>query len=478
MKKASERLSHPYLARLILWMIVLNAIVAALRFLPEVQMTWENSVCHALMEVCGALIASGVAFCFWVQYRVSTKHQMLLACIAFSGLTFGQLVHALTAVAASGGWDYAGDIGHQFYGIWRFAAGLLLVAAARNYAKDSKSQCRRQGLRLLWGTQAVFVFIGGVVVLIGQARLNPHTVMSSSELSWLGFISRMASSSALIHAFDALAMMAGLAAFAWRYMEEEDAFSDSIVRCLALALTGMVAGVLSKSEYDMSWWVSHVFAVFALLVLLIELAREFGASYADAQTRVEHLEAVHRISSQLGNTLDLRVVLLVLVSDIADLLQARYAAVMMVDDTGETLRTVATHGLPESPLRSSDPQKIDGGGRPGFYSGHTARAFREKCICMVDDVFTDVEFVSWKLLAKNNGYAVSVPLVYQDVAFGVLNLFFDKHIPINDERIRLFETLASSAAVSIANAQLYDRALEAHPTESDATNLFRLRLAS
>jgi GAF domain-containing protein len=152
--------------------------------------------------------------------------------------------------------------------------------------------------------------------------------------------------------------------------------------------------------------------------------------------------------------------------------------VMLVDDTGETLKTVATHGLPESPLKSSESQKIEGSGRPAFYSGHTARAFREKRVCIVDDVFTDVEFVPWKVLAQCDGYAVSAPLVYQDVALGVLNLFFDAHVPLNDERIRLFETLASAAAVSVANAQLYDRALESHPSDADTANLFRLRLAS
>lgn len=78
----------------------------------------------------------------------------------------------------------------------------------------------------------------------------------------------------------------------------------------------------------------------------------------------------------------------------------------------------------------------------------------------MDDVYTDVEFVPWRLMSKHDGYAVSVPLIYHDVALGVINLFFERHIPLNDERIRLFQTLASSAAVAIANAQLYDRSLQ------------------
>jgi hypothetical protein len=467
---------RPYVVRLVAWLVILNASVLVLRMMPETRVTWPTSVGHALLEVCGALIAGGGAYCLWVQYRVSTQRQMLLAATAFSGIMAGQMVHAFTCGTVLGGWHAAIMLGHQFYGLWRFGAGVLLIMAARDRTKDSKADCRRFGLRMIWGSQAASVVIVSLVILLGRAHLT--TTLTPEALSVIHVIGRAVSSLVFIHALGMAAMMVGLVVFAARYMEDEDAFSDGIARCLVLALTGMGALLVSRTDYDPLWWASHVLGISALLVLLIELAREFGASYSDAQTRIEHLEAVYRVSSQLSNTLDLRVVLLVLVSDIADMVQARYAAVMLVDDMGETLRAVATHGLPESPLKSNEPRKIEGSGRPGFHSGHTARAFREKRICVVDDVFTDVEFVPWKLLARSNGYAVSVPLVYQDVALGALNLFFDAHIPINAERMRLFETLASSAAVAIANAQLYDRALEAHPSESDATNLFRMRLAS
>lgn len=476
--KAREGISHPYVVRLIVWMLILNASVIVLRFLPDIQLSWRNIAGHAFLEVCGGLISGGVAYCLWVQYRVSTKREALLATVAFSGLMVGQLVHATTSAMAFGELVFPDRLGHQFYGVWTLAAGILLIAAAQSGVKDTKANCRRLGLRMIWGSQAIALLIAAVAVLICQAQLHSRGMLTAQQMSFFAFLTRTAGSEIFVHTLGMAAMMAALVVFVRRYVDEEDTFSDGIIRCLALALTGMSAAVISTGVFDILWWTSHIFCIFATLVLLIELGREFGMSYANAQSRIEHLEAVHRISSQLGNTLDLRVVLLVLVSDIADLLQARYAAVMLVDDTGETLRTISTHGLPESPLKSTEPQRIEGGGRPGFYSGHTARAFREKRVCIVDDVFADVEFVPWKLLSQSNGYAVSTPLVYQDVVLGVMNLFFDAHIPINDERVRLFETLAQAAAVSIANAQLYDRALEANPMESDTANLFRLRLAA
>ena len=471
-------LNNPYVARITLSVLILNACAIAWRMVPIAGMTWQNSVCHALLEMCGVLIAGGIASGLWVQYWVTTKRRYLLATIALGGLMLGELAHALTAVVASHGWTSLQDAGFQYYFVWRFAAGFLLIASALTTAEDSKASCRRSGLRSLAGTMALSVLLTAALVAIGRAHFHPANALPSPLADWVRAVSRWATSPLPIRMLGLGVIVAALAAFARKYVEEEDRFSDAVARSLVLVTAAAVSDITSAASYDLAWWTSHVFMNLALLTLLVELGHEFGISYANSQARVEHLEAVHRISSQLGTTLDLRVVLYVLVSDIADLLSARHASVMLVDDTGETLKTVATHGLPESPLRPSEPQRIEGSGRPAFHSGHTARAFREKRVCVVDDVFTDVEFVPWKVLAQCDGYAVSAPLVYQDVALGVLNLFFDSHVPLNDERIRLFETLASAAAVSIANAQLYDRALESHPSDADTANLFRLRLAS
>lgn len=471
-------LNHPYVARITLSVLALNACVIAVRVSPYAQATWHNSVCHALLGISSVLIAGGIASGLWVQYWVTTKRRYLLATIALGGLMLGELTHALSAAAASHGWTSLHDLGFQYLFVWRFAAGFLLIASALSTAEDSKSSCRRSGLRSLAGTMALSVLLTAALVAMGRAQLHPANALPTPLADFARAVAQWAMYPLLVRLLGLGVIITALAAFVRRYIEEEDRFSEALGRSLVLVTAAAVWEIVSARSYDLAWWMSHVFMDLALLVLLIELAHEFGISYANSQARIEHLEAVHRISSQLGTTLDLRVVLYVLVSDIADLLSARYASVMLVDDTGETLKTVATHGLPESPLKSSEPQRIEGNGRPAFHSGHTARAFREKRVCIVDDVFTDVEFVPWKVLAHCDGYAVSAPLVYQDVALGVLNLFFDSHVPLNDERIRLFETLASAAAVSVANAQLYDRALESHPSEADTANLFRLRLAS
>ncbi len=475
-KEIVER--NPYVVRLIAWVLFLNALALVVRFVPGLNHQGTNHIWHTLLEVCGAMLSGGIAYGLWMQYRVSLKRQTLLATIAFSGFMTTQLAHALTVAVAHDSWKSLASFGHQVYSLWILLAGILLSASAVNYSEDNPITAKKMGLRWIWGMQAGSLLSLVAMLCLSRMGSGRWINLSAPEYNQIRMAMNLLSSELLLHALDSAVIVVALVLYARRFIQDEDAVSRGIVRCLALATAGMTSALLSPHNSDTLWWLSHAFGVAAMIVLVAEIARDFGRSYANAAARIEHLEAVHKISAHLGNTLDLRVVLLVLASDMGDVLQARYTSVMLADDSGQTLRTVSTFGLPDSILKTHEPQKVEGSGRPEFFSGHTARAFREKRIVTAEDVFTDVEFVPWRLLARSNGYAVSVPLVYHDVALGIINLFFDAHVPINAERMRLFETLAASAAVSIANAQLYERTLEQHSSDNDASYTFGLRLAS
>jgi GAF domain-containing protein len=97
----------------------------------------------------------------------------------------------------------------------------------------------------------------------------------------------------------------------------------------------------------------------------------------------------------------------------------------------------------------------------------------------VDDVYTDVEFIPWRLLSEHDGYSISVPLVYNDTGLGVLNLFFGRHVQLNDERLRLLQTMAATGATAIANALLYEGKMRSQAQEAnDQAYTEGLRLAS
>jgi len=469
-------ISHPYVGRLVVWSLALAALIVTLRMVFGHAVICQGAGGHALLETCGILFTGGIIYCLWLQYCVSGERCILLVIVAFSGLVLGGLLHALSLASAFGGSGALQRLALQCAAGCKAASACVLVGAAYSATVYGKQDCRRVGLRTL----ADFFVLAGCLIVVaheiakGWPRISG--ALSGIPAAIVNHIGGWSHYSLPANSLFLVILATAFAAFCRRHLREEHAFTDGVTKYLLLSAIGQVANLISLGNYDLCWWASHLFGLAALLVLLVKLGMEFGASYADAHARIEHLEAVHYMSSRLSNTLDLRVVLLALVSDTASMLSARFASVMLADEAGETLTTVVTHGLPEDPLSPVGPRKVEGNGRPGFYFGHTARAFRDRRVCVVDDIYTDAEFVPWRLLAQYDGYAVSVPLVYQEIPLGVLNLFFDRHVPLNDERIRLFQTLASSATAAIVNAQLYDKSVQSQ--SAHVPSLHGIRLAS
>lgn len=406
---------------------------------------------------------------------MSTERKMLLATIAFSGWALGQLALGVSSLIAVDSAVNLQRISSLYYCAWQAAAAILLIMASRCTTLDDKQRCRSIGLRAMIVVPLLSLPVSATAIVICKSWPRLQEAFPGSLAIFIHRAFQLAFSSNFMCSLALAAFGAAFLVFVGDHIRHEDTFSSGITRCLLLAMSGQAAALISEKPGDLAWWASYVFSIGGLLVLTVALGGEFGVSYVDSRAKVEHLEAVHYISSRLNNTLDLRVVLLAFVSDTANLLGARFASIMLADDSGEALTTTATYGLPDMPLEPRKPQPVEGKGRPAFYSGHTAKAFKQKRVCLVDDVYTDVEFIPWKLLSKYDGYTVSVPLIYHEIALGVMNLFFDKHIPMNAEKIKLFETLAAAAAVSIANAQMYDRSLQA---ESDGPDILLSRLAS
>jgi len=104
----------------------------------------------------------------------------------------------------------------------------------------------------------------------------------------------------------------------------------------------------------------------------------------------------------------------------------------------------------EVAIRRSPPIETDC--RPGFHTGHTAKAFNSKQVHTASDVFVDVEFVPWPVIAVDDGCAASIPLVNQGAAFGALNLYFGQSRELTKQRLELLATIAASATPAIQNA--------------------------
>jgi len=71
-------------------------------------------------------------------------------------------------------------------------------------------------------------------------------------------------------------------------------------------------------------------------------------------------------------------------------------------------------------------------------------------------VFIDVEFVPWRLIAVHDGCAVSVPLLDQGDALGIVNFYFTDSVLLTRQRLRLLATIAGATTPAIKNALLME----------------------
>jgi len=424
---------------------------------PYLGQSHPNPIAHCFLQLGGSCIGIGIVYSLWVEYCATSEKRVLLAMMAFGLLSLGWIAHGVSSLFENTAYASVRHVLWYFFFSWQLISAHLLMVASKTTAVDSKQDCRKTGKSALLTVFIISIF--AVLFLIKIVDFWPIILTSLGiNNSSVDFITQAIPPDMVARFTTLVAFSAACAMFARIYLRREDKLSEGITLCLMILVISKVIVLLRYDVFDSAWWFAHIYSDIALAVLLIKQGVEFGNSYADAHARIEHLEAVHYVSSRLSNNLDLRVVLLTFVTDAAKTLSARFASILLADDTGETLATIATYGLLEAPLKPSEPHKVTGTGA-GFHSGHSARAFRERQICVVDDIYTDVEFIPWRLLSEHDGYAVSIPLICHDIPLGVLNLFFDKHVPLNDERIKLFRTLASSAAVAIANAQLYDNSI-------------------
>ena len=240
-----------------------------------------------------------------------------------------------------------------------------------------------------------------------------------------------------------------------RFLKTKDPLSLLIARwCVPAGISGLFYAVSHTGVLQGCWWAINISSVCAGLVLIIGLNRENADVYEDVQDKINELEALHVVSWDLvgKGTPDGLVEALALA--LTEHIHAESAAVYLRDSAGNGLRVAAIAGEGITESHVGRVFLIEGDRRPGFHSGHTAKAFNECSVVVVESIFADVEFLSWQQLAKQEGIVVSVPIVESGETLGVFNLHFSLLEALSGDKIRLLETIAASAGAAIRHMQL------------------------
>lgn len=319
-----------------------------------------------------------------------------------------------------------------------YAAGAFCVAAiASKTWKSSKTFL--SNIQLAAGVAIILAFPAFVVLQMGRLLAPDNLFVESSgtgRLVALGSCGLLAVALVVHH-----------------YTRRSD--NPGLTKCLCSGLlVSSVGRVMSVERFD-PWWVSsHVMFVLCWVIFLVWATAIHAVAHNKLRESAVESQILHQISWTLVGAQSHIELFQLLASTIRESTGAEIVSLYMADESGENLHTVAIAGPEVCRWSLGGVYRVKStDSRPGFHSGHTARAFLTGETQIAEDVFVDVEFVPWRIIARDEGCAASVPVLHKGAAIGVLNVYFsDKHV-LTSDRVRLLETIVAAATSSLAIAR-------------------------
>jgi diguanylate cyclase (GGDEF)-like protein len=191
---------------------------------------------------------------------------------------------------------------------------------------------------------------------------------------------------------------------------------------------------------------------------LEEKNRIIEGKNAELQVRVRDLALLQEVTRNLTSTLSLEEQLHIISELLAESLNYREFTLMMLDRGAGLLRVEASYGFPES-MKVDEMTFAVGEGIAGLVAqtGHTL---------VVQDTSADSRYLQDKTRFTPKGSLLSVPMVSNGQVMGVLNVFKPAVDAFKKDEVELIESVASQAALGIANAKLFQETVELSMTDA------------
>ncbi|TKB24181.1 GAF domain-containing protein [Desulfopila sp. IMCC35006] len=151
------------------------------------------------------------------------------------------------------------------------------------------------------------------------------------------------------------------------------------------------------------------------------------------------------LAANINSSLDIRQVLNNLTVNICDKLGLKGAVIRLVDDDGQGLKLVASHGLSDQFLKRSR----------NTYSKTAQRALKGETI-IIRDSTTDSS-ITFKEAMKTEGVVsmIVTPILAREKVIGVLRLYSDVERDFPDDVILMVKALAHQGGLAIQNASMF-----------------------
>ena len=235
-----------------------------------------------------------------------------------------------------------------------------------------------------------------------------------------------------------------------RYVQIHDHTRSELA--VPLEVNGSIRGVINVDSDQLN--------TFSLTdqTLLTELASQAATVihnaflYERSRIRANLFESLITVGQAINSAVDLDDALTAITREGCSLMNARTSALQLLDESGDRLALVASHGAEETYLNKPDVVVSDS------FLGSVVR--RQKPM-QIENIQTSNVYQQQNMARKEGLVALlSVPLVFGGSAIGTLNIYkADAYVFSNDE-IQIAMALAELSAIAIEKARLLERIVE------------------
>jgi diguanylate cyclase (GGDEF)-like protein len=189
----------------------------------------------------------------------------------------------------------------------------------------------------------------------------------------------------------------------------------------------------------------------------LTLQEELKQANAQLEAHVVEMELLLEVSKAVSGTIDLPEQLEILGQQLCTRFRVSEFSLLLMDETSQQLVVEAIAGNVPPAVRGMRLSPGEG------VAGEVAQTGKR---IYVPDIEQDARYVHPNGAKKDTGSYLSLPLLAQGRVLGVLNLTRPLANAFSQQEIRLAEAVSAQAALSIANARLYQETLELSFTDS------------
>ncbi|MEW5850289.1 MAG: diguanylate cyclase [Myxococcota bacterium] len=191
---------------------------------------------------------------------------------------------------------------------------------------------------------------------------------------------------------------------------------------------------------------------------LEEKNRIIAAKNQELQARLRDLTLLQEVTRSLTSTLSPDEQLSILSKLLSETLGYQEFTLMLVDRPAGLLRVAAAHGFPDE-MGIHEMTFAVGEGIAGLVA-QTGQ------MVMVPDTSTDARYLRDRGRFTPRGSLLSLPMMSHGMVMGVLNVFKPHVDAFRQDEAELLQSVASQAALGIANARLFQETLELSLTDA------------